>query len=112
MAKKTATLMRTLLMLQTSETHPEHQRHVPTRYVQFHVGNENSQVQNKFLMCNNDRVSEAMFKIYAVHVRTILNCFFLFRLLAQHLSKLPMPEDYALMEIKDLTRSYMLEVTQ
>ena len=62
-------------------------------------------------MCIKNRVSEAMFRIYAVHVRTIL-IFFLFRLLAPHLSKLPMPEDYALMELKDLTRSYMLEVTQ
>ena len=43
----------------------------------------------------------------------IIKRFFLFsRLLAPHLSKLPMPEDYALMELKDLTRSYMLEVTQ
>ena len=63
-------------------------------------------------LCVIKTVSEAMFKIFAVYVKTILNFFFLSRLLAPHLSKLPMPEDYALMELKDLTRSYMLEVTQ
>ena len=34
------------------------------------------------------------------------------RLLAQHLSLLPLPEDYALRELRTLTRSYMMEIIE
>ncbi|KAL5011966.1 hypothetical protein ScPMuIL_010517 [Solemya velum] len=34
------------------------------------------------------------------------------RWLAPHIPKLPMPEDYCLQELKNLTRSYMLEMTE
>ncbi|XP_033631688.1 nuclear pore complex protein Nup98-Nup96-like [Asterias rubens] len=33
------------------------------------------------------------------------------RLLAPHVGKLPMPEDYGLQELRELTRSYMVELT-
>lgn len=34
------------------------------------------------------------------------------RMLAQHLSQLPMPEDYALQELRTLTRNYMMEIIE
>ena len=33
------------------------------------------------------------------------------RLLAPHVTKLPLPEDYSLQELRQLTRSYMQELT-
>lgn len=63
MAKRTANLLRTLLMLKKGSQHSHHKTHAPPK------------------------------------------------LLAPQLAKLPMPEDYALQELRDLTRSYMLEMT-
>ena len=34
------------------------------------------------------------------------------RILAQHLSQLPLPEDYALQELRTLTRNYMMEIIE
>ena len=36
---------------------------------------------------------------------------FFCRILAPHISRLPMPEDYALQELQLLTRAYMLEMS-
>ena len=33
------------------------------------------------------------------------------RVLAPHITKLPLPEDYALQELRDLTRAHMIEMT-
>merc|ERR1712002_1260560 len=63
MAKRTANLLRTLLMLKTEGHQIKTSKHVATK------------------------------------------------LLAPHVTKLPMPEDYALQELRELTRSYMLEMT-
>ncbi|XP_006825402.1 nuclear pore complex protein Nup98-Nup96-like [Saccoglossus kowalevskii] len=63
MAKKTANLMKTVLILQQQSLNPELEPIIPSR------------------------------------------------LLAPHIGNLPMPEDYALQELRQLTRSYMIEMT-
>lgn len=62
MAKRTANLLRMLLLLQQSRTDPL-KTHVPSR------------------------------------------------LIAPHITKLPLPEDYALQELRQLTRAHMIEMT-
>ena len=44
-------------------------------------------------------------------IHNLMNLICLCRLLAPNIGKLPMPEDYYLQELRELTRNYMLEIS-